>query len=142
LLIAISVGGGVATPWVVDQVRAGADDSEALASLTDDTPALVEFGEVTVNLNESRLNRYLRLKILLLVGDSSKTEVTRSMAEHQAVLKSWLLGYLADKSMEDIRGRTGQNRLKREIQMQFNSVMFPGGAPLIRNILFAEFNVQ
>ncbi|MGI9519875.1 MAG: flagellar basal body-associated FliL family protein [Pirellulaceae bacterium] len=139
-----AIGGGFATPYLVDSFQSPADTSESTASSRDNAepPALVEFGEVVVNLNESRLNRYLRLNISLLVNQSEQLAVQKSVEENQPILKSWLLSYLADKRMDDIRGATGQNRLRREIQSQFNSVMFPGDEPRINNVLFQDFNIQ
>ena len=105
-------------------------------------PAFVEFGEIVVNLNSDRLNRYLRLSITLLVKEAEAEEV-QGLVEHQkAILKSWLLSYLSDVSMEDIRGRAGQNRLRRDIQDHFNTVLFRDGYDRIRDVLFQEFNVQ
>ncbi len=143
ILAIISIGSGFAAPLVVSSLSASQGNNAAF--LEDDEgepPALIEFGEVTVNLNESQLNRYLRLNISLLVSQKNKPEIENLLEKNQAVLKSWLLGYLADKAMEDIRGATGQNRLRREIQAHFNSVLFPAKAPLIRDVLFQEFNIQ
>ena len=143
ILAILSIGGGYAAPLVVSSLSAAQGDKAA--SMADDEgepPALIEFGEVTVNLNESQLNRYLRLNISLLVSKKNKAAIEKLLEKNQAVLKSWLLGYLADKAMEDIRGATGQNRLRREIQAHFNSVLFPGKAPRIRDVLFQEFNIQ
>lgn len=138
-----SVSAGFAAPMVVSSLNAS-QSSESAGSEEDSSepPALIKFGEVTVNLNESKLNRYLRLNISLLVSQTKKSEIEGSLEKNKAILKSWLLGYLADKAMEDIRGATGQNRLRREIQGHFNSVLFPNKAPLIRDVLFEEFNIQ
>ena len=144
MIAVVAIGGGFATPFLVDHFQAGANESTETtpSSQPDEPPSLVEFGEVVVNLNESRLNRYLRLNISLLVDQSDNDAVTKSVEDNQPILKSWLLSYLADKGMDDIRGATGQNRLRREIQNHFNSVMFPGSPPKIRNVLFQEFNIQ
>lgn len=144
LLACVSIGGGFAAPFVMDQFgsNAKADSTNPSEASDEEPPALIEFGEVTVNLNETRLNRYLRLNLSFLVAQSQKLEVEQALEKNQPVLKSWLLSYLADKAMEDIRGATGQNRLRREIHAHFNSVMFPGKPPMIRNILFQEFNIQ
>lgn len=143
LLAVVSIGGGFAAPIVVSSLNASqSGDASDTEDDSSEPPALIEFGEVTVNLNESKLNRYLRLKISLLVSQAKKSEIEGLLEKNQAILKSWLLGYLADKAMEDIRGATGQNRLRREIQAHFNSVLFPNKSPLIRDVLFQEFNIQ
>jgi flagellar basal body-associated protein FliL len=107
-------------------------------------PSFVQFGDVVVNLNEGRMNRYLRLKITLQVAVPPEEipQIEQEVTKHKAILTSWLLGYLADMSMEDIRGAAGQNRLRREIHDQFNLVMFPDTEGEIKDVLFEEFNVQ
>ena len=104
----------------------------------------VPFGDVVVNLNEGRMNRYLRIKITLQgLGNAEKLATTTTLVESKkAILTSWALGYLADMSMEDIRGAAGQNRLRREILDHFNSVLFPDGEDQFDDLLFEEFNVQ
>jgi len=108
----------------------------------DEPPVFIEFEEVVVNLNEPRLNRYLRLKLSLMVDQSQKAVVEKKVEKNQTNLKSWLLSFLADKTTDDIRGGTGQNRLRSEIKNHFNSVLFPNGHQYIRSILFEEFNIQ
>jgi flagellar protein FliL len=142
ILAAVSIGGGFATPFLMDKFSSHPVPEEKEEEPKREALALVEFGEVVVNLNESRLNRYLRLTISMMVDGANSSRVTSSVDENRPVLKSWLLAYLADKNMEDIRGAAGQNRLRREIQVQFNSIMFPGEEPLIKNVLFQDFNVQ
>ena len=107
-------------------------------------PKFVPFGEVIVNLNEGRMNRYLRLSITLQIdGDKQKEKLlTDALALNKSILHNWLLGYLADMQMDDIRGAAGQNRLRREIHDQFNWVLYPDGNGEIADVLFEEFNVQ
>lgn len=107
-------------------------------------PSFLPFGDVVVNLNEGRMNRYLRLKITLQISESPErvVELEQEVAKQRSIMTSWLLGYLADMSMEDIRGAAGQNRLRREIHDQFNLVLFPDGQGEVQDVLFEEFNVQ
>ena len=105
-------------------------------------PAYIDFEETVVNIGTDRMNRYLRVKISLMVKESDKEDITELVTNEKAPLKSWLLSYLSDVTMEDIRGAAGQNRLRREIQNHFNSVLFDDGYDRIRDVLFLEFNVQ
>ncbi len=102
------------------------------------------FGEVVVNLNEGRMNRYLRLDITLMVEGDTHVEkaFTETMERKKPVLTSWLLAYLADMNMDDVRGAAGQNRLRREIQNAFNANLFPDGDDQVVDILFEEFSIQ
>jgi flagellar basal body-associated protein FliL len=107
-------------------------------------PSFVPFGEVVVNVNEGRMNRYLRMRITLQTsgGPEKEAALITHVEKKKAIMTSWLLGHLADMSMEDIRGAAGQNRLRREIHDQFNWILFPDGEHAIEDVLFEEFNVQ
>ena len=142
-LVSALVGGGVgyATPRFLPHAP------EAVAAAPKETPEMREsvylsFGEVVVNLDEGRLNRYLRLKLTLQV-ERRHEESTRKLIEtHAAVLRNWLIGHLSDKDTAEIRGAAGLNMLRREIQDQFNVVLCPDGHDQVRDILFEEFNIQ
>ena len=138
-----SIGSGFATPFLIDKFSGDPEEaSPEAAADSEEPPAIIEFGEVVVNLNESDMRRYLRADISLVVAQSEQQQIDEQLKKNQAILKSWLLSYLADKRMDDIRGTTGQNRLRREIQLHFNSVLFPDGVQRIRNVLFVDFNIQ
>lgn len=114
------------------------DQNQAAATV----PAFVPFGEVVVNLDEGRLTRYLRLSITLQVDGENQKEVTAGVETHRSILRNWLISYLSDKTMDDIRGAAGQNRLRREIQNQYNLILSPDGFEKIKDVLFEEFTVQ
>jgi len=106
-------------------------------------PAFIPFGETVVNLDEGRLNRYLRISITVQVREEQLDELTNRLEKRKAILKSWLLSYLSDKSMEEIRGAAGQNRIRREILEQFNAVLSEDDhSDVIHDVLFEEFNIQ
>lgn len=142
-LVSSLVGGGVgyATPRFLPHSH------ETVAAAPEETPEMREpvylpFGEVVVNLDEGRLNRYLRMKLTLQV-EKRHEDSTRTLIEsHSAILKNWLIGHLSDKDIADIRGAAGLNMLRREIQDQFNVVLCPDGNDRVRDVLFEEFNIQ
>ena len=107
-------------------------------------PLFLKFGEVVVNLNEGGMSRYLRLGITLQVAGTAEEEpeLTELIETKRSIMTSWLLGYLADMGMDDVRGAAGQNRLRREINDQFNWVLFPDGEQKVDDILFEDFNIQ
>ena len=135
--------GGFAVPQLFPAMFGGAAEVEE-KPIEEPNPklAFVSFGEIVVNLNSDRLNRYLRLHITMQIKESDKLDIEKLIEEQNPQLKSWLLSYLSDVSMDDIRGAAGQNRLRREIQDHFNSTLFTDGYDRIRDILFEEFNVQ
>lgn len=105
-------------------------------------PAFISFGETVANLNDGRMTRYLRLGITLQVDEAQMAAIEQLHEKRKAVLRNWLLSHISDKSMDDIRGKAGQNRLRREIHEHFNIVLFPDGIDRIEDVLFEEFNVQ
>lgn len=115
---------------------------EPQAAETAQPPAFVEFGDAVANLDEGKLTRYLRINITLQVEAAEQEKTNELIEKKKAILKSWLLSYLSGKGMDDIRGRAGQNRLRREIQDHFNDVLFEDGKHRIKDVLFEEFNVQ
>ena len=49
---------------------------------------------------------------------------------------------MAEKGTEDLRGKFGRNRLRREMHDYFNKVLFEDGIERIQDVLFSEFHVQ
>lgn len=145
LLVALCAGGaGFAVPLMAPQLF-GADETnedEAPSPLQPMNVAFVEFGEVVVNLNMDRFNRYLKLKVTLEVAEERLPELTKIVEERKAMLRGWLISHAADKTMDEIRGASGQNKLRREIHNHFNSILSRDGYDIVNDVYFEEFNVQ
>ncbi|MFV0445136.1 MAG: flagellar basal body-associated protein FliL [Planctomycetaceae bacterium] len=107
-----------------------------------DKVMFVPFGDVTVNLNEGRMNRYLRIKLSVQIDRSQEQLVTAALEKQGLIIRNWLISYLSDKELDAIRGAAGQNMLRREIRDQFNAVLFTDGYDRVHDVLFEEFNVQ
>lgn len=104
--------------------------------------AYVSFGEAVVNLNEDRLTRYLKVKVLLVTDVRNEKPLAELIQKKKPVLKNWLLAHLADKSLQEVTGATGQNKLRREMWHQFNTELYPDGTEKILDIFFEDFVVQ
>lgn len=107
-----------------------------------DGPCFVPFGRTVVNLNDPTLTRYLSLEVTLQANGPDEEDVKSAMESRKPILQTWLTGHLADKTLEDVRGKIGVNRLRREIQDNFNALLFSDGRERIQDILFEEFHVQ
>lgn len=105
-------------------------------------PAFVPFGEVVVNIPDARMSRYLRVNFTLQVLGSDEEKVKADVELHRAILRNWVLGYLSDIHLEEIRGVAGQNRIRREIQNYFNEQLSPNRVDVIQDVLFEEFQIQ
>lgn len=112
------------------------------ASPMPDEMTFLTYGDATVNLDEGRMNRYLRVKIALHIRKSDEAIVKKAIASKELILRNWLLSNLSDKVLDDIRGKAGQNMLRREIRDYFNATLFPDNYERVYDVLFEEFNVQ
>ena len=146
LLLIFSASVGFAVPFVLpgesDKKASEEKSPPVFEMLNSDQTMAVPFGEVTVNLDEGRMNRYLRLKISVLISKDEEKLVMDAMASKTPILKNWLLSHLSDKTLDEIRGKAGQNMLRREIRRQFNETMFTDRRDHIYDVLFEEFNIQ
>ncbi|MCA9196192.1 MAG: flagellar basal body-associated FliL family protein [Planctomycetales bacterium] len=131
--------GGFSVPMMFPQLFGG-EPAKPEPVVTE--PAFVEFGEAVVTLNEDRLGHYLRAKITLQVDATELAEVEQEITAKHAILKNWLISYLSDLTLDDIRGAAGQARLRREIQNHFNSTLFKDGYDRIHDVLFVDFSAQ
>jgi flagellar protein FliL len=144
----VSAAAGFAVPQMLGGGTTGsADDKthDAAASKKDHAKVAlgcVPFGEVVANLDDNRMMRYVRAKFALAVEEKECEAVNHLVEEHKTVLKNWLIGYLQNKQVDEVRGTEGFNRIRREIQERFNEILFPEGEAKIKEILFDEFNVQ
>jgi flagellar basal body-associated protein FliL len=132
----VSSAGGFAAPLIYLSMASPKAEEPELPH------AFIQFGDTVANLDEGRLNRFLRVSITLQIDKVHEEEFVKQLEENKTILKSWLISYLSDRTMDDIRGRSGQNRLRREIQDHFNSVLSPDGYQRVRDVLFEEFNIQ
>lgn len=104
--------------------------------------AYVPFGELIVNLNEERLTRYLKVKILLVCDAREEKPLGDLVQKKKPLLRNWLIAHLSDKALQEISGAAGMNKLRREIWHQFNAELYPDGSERIADIFFEEFVVQ
>ncbi|HEY1190120.1 MAG TPA: flagellar basal body-associated FliL family protein [Gemmata sp.] len=104
--------------------------------------AIVPFGDVVVNLVEERQQRYLRLKIAVLVDAEAEKEVTELVTKKKAAVKSGLITHLAGKGTKDVSGSVGVQRMQRELLERIEEVLYHDGNSRIRAVLFEEYVVQ
>jgi flagellar basal body-associated protein FliL len=142
LLALVAVGAGASLPWIMGGHRHDSHADKKKSETPKSKQTAVPFGDVVVNLAEDRLSRYLRVKIMVAVDEAEAKEITELLNTQRAFLKSWLIGYLSDQSIQEITRKVGLNRVRREIRDQFNAKMFPDGEEKIIDVLFDEFMVQ
>ncbi len=121
---------------------AGHGDAKGGDAVPHEGPYFVPFGRIVANINEPLLAKYLSLEITVQTDAENEAEVKAAIELRKPILMTWLAAHLADKTPEDIRGKVGVNRLRREIQDNFNSLLFTDGRERLQDILFEEFHYQ
>ncbi|MEM0927604.1 MAG: flagellar basal body-associated FliL family protein [Planctomycetota bacterium] len=144
----LGAGTGVAVPMLLMPSNSSSAGGTAAPENRMDIPepdeklAFVEFDEVVVNLNDSRYSRYLTCTFSLQVAESQKEAIEKLVEDQSVVLKNWLIAHLRDKKLEDVRGKIGQNLIRREIFDKFNELLFTDGIERIQDVLFQDFKIQ
>ncbi|MEZ6061523.1 MAG: flagellar basal body-associated FliL family protein [Planctomycetaceae bacterium] len=142
----LCTAGGLAVPLLIPAKATTGDTAEQVKPpyelpSPEDTK-FVSFGAVSVNLDEGRLSRYLQVSITLQVAKDQELELTKMLETQKAPLTSWLIAHLSDKTLDEVRGAAGQNRLRREIRDQFNTILYPDGYDRIYDVLFDNYAIQ
>ncbi len=140
---------GLAVPFLIPTGDVPAEEpAEVLPKKeyegTDVEKTLVDFDEdaVVLNLNDEQATRYLSLEMSLVISQESLATFTEKLEKKRVEMKNWLIGHVADKTLKDIEGKAGRNRLRREILDQFNAIMFPDGEDRIFDIYYKGFAIQ
>lgn len=136
-------GAGAALPMFVNVPALFAKSKEDNKKEKKDAKtAIVPFGDITVNLSEDRLQRYLRVKVAFLVEAEAEKEVTDLVTKKKAAIKSAMIAHLAGKSVKDVSGSSGVTRTQRELLERIEDVLYPDGGSRIKSVLFEEYVVQ
>lgn len=149
VIFLLGAGAGAAVPMMTQGSQSGGNDLETAIGVklmdipeADDKTAFVDFEEVVVNLNDPRYSRYLTCSFSLQIAKSQESALIKLIEEKNAVLKNWLIAQIRDKKLEEVRGKFGQNMLRREIHGKFNELLFTDGVERIQDVLFKDFKVQ
>jgi flagellar basal body-associated protein FliL len=104
--------------------------------------AYYHFEPITVNLAGDNMSRYIRATITLAIEAKDAKEATKRIETKKPELKNWMTVFLADCTLERVRGAKALNRLRREIKDSFNEQLWPDQSPLVQDVLFKEFFIQ
>lgn len=139
----VFAGAGAAVPMFVNVPALFAKSKEDKGKEKKDAKtAIVPFGDLTVNLSEDRLQRYLRVKMAFLVEAEAEKEATDLVTKKKAAIKSAMIAHLAGKSVKDVSGSSGVTRTQRELLERIEDVLYPDGGSKIKSVLFEEYVVQ
>lgn len=141
----VFTGAGAAFPMMVNLNGKPKDEKDAAAKKDPKEKAktaIVPFGEVVVNLSDERLQRYLKVKVAVLVEVEAEKEVLDLVTKKKAAIKSAMIAHLAGKTQKDVAGTAGVARMQRELLERFEEVAYPDGSSKAKAVLFEEYVVQ
>jgi flagellar basal body-associated protein FliL len=138
----LALVGGAATPMFAHFGTEATPAEQEGNGKHDPKHALVSFDSVVVNVADGRYTRYLRVKIALVVDAKEEKNVKEALEKEKPFLQTWVLGFLQDRTMEQLHGSAGMNRVRREIRDEFNHQLFGDGPEKIKDILLPEYNFQ
>jgi len=133
------------SPQAVESEKAAQAFDQLMAQQTAGaTPWMYDGMEpVLANLDEPGVTRYVRVTVSLeLSPEMDPVKGKEFLDQRVLVLRDWLTTYFSGLSLEDVRGSRNLNRIKRDVQDQFNELLFPGTKPFVRQVFFKEFAVQ
>lgn len=127
--------GGIAAP----QAAPPAEAAEAPADAAPATPSLgpvVRLPDFVVHLRNPEVDRYARITLELeLAAEKDREIVTKYMPK----VRDTLLGWLSDRTLEEMRGSEGMERTKEALLRELEAAI--PGRP-VRAIYIADFVVQ
>ena len=95
-----------------------------------------EFEPIIANLNEPRLQRYARASVALAIKKEDFSKAEEAIKARKPELKNWINTFLAGCTPDDVRGPGSLKRIQRNIEEEFNTILWRDGKPLIHHVLF------
>lgn len=152
VLLLLIVGGGVAGGLFYFGIIGGSDENaEALLEGVDEQGRpldsdgnLIDFGPIFYELDEFIINlntggkqvKFLKMKIILEVTDQ---DAVTSVETFLPRIRDSFQIYLRELRAEDLQGSAGIYRLKTELLLRVNKLMYP---TKVDNILFKDVLIQ
>lgn len=147
VICVVFIGAGAATPVLAPGLF-GKPPTEEEAKATkkkkdkDAKTAIIPFGDLTVNLAEDRMTRYLRVKLAVVVEADSEKHMTEELTKFKPALKSKSLAHLAGKTLKDVGGSQGLQRVQRELFERFEEVLPTDLGHHLKAVLCEEYIIQ
>lgn len=114
--------------------------SPTKAGLSKPTGILIDVGDFTTNLADPGGRRFLKAKVSLEINDEKKDDKKLAeLKEQTPIIRDRILFVLSSKTVEDLQGNDGRDKVKKEILIALNKQF---GADKFRNVYFFELVYQ
>ncbi len=147
LILVLAVGGFIAwkmmameqTPVAIEQAAPTQTEETVIPEPEenpDAPPILMDIADITINLADTNVSRFLRAKIKLEVrSPEAQAKVDQNMIK----INDMVITLLSSKTFADIRTPQGKYNLKEDLIYRMNRLV--GGKP-IKNLYFTDFVSQ
>lgn len=142
VLLALLIGVSGFNSWQILQLKSQAADKRpapsaeaTIVSESGEELTTMDLGDITVNLADTGVERFLRVKIKIDVAEEGKERVDASMPK----LNDLVITVLSSKRFESVRTPQGKAALKEELIYRLNRAL--GGTP-IKSLYFTDFVSQ
>jgi flagellar basal body-associated protein FliL len=147
VVIAAASGAGMAVGRIVQSEPSSGEEApipvdQQKATAAQEDYMYYDLPEVTSTLNEARLARYVTAVLKLAIRPDDRRAATEAVEKKKPELISWLHVYLSGLTLDEVRGETSLNRIRRVVLDEFNEQLWPDKRPLIHHILFAKIVIQ
>ena len=95
------------------------------------------------NLNEPGVTRMIRASLTLELSPKMSQEKGEAFLEEKTrVLRGFSTTYLAELTLEQVRGLRNLTRISNELKEHFNEILFPESKPYVTGVILRDFIVQ
>ncbi len=146
LLLVLGVGGFVAWKMVEADKTPAVEESTTQTEETkipepddadpDAPPVFIDIADITINLADTEVSRFLRAKIKLELRNE---EVIPRVEQHMVQINDMVITLLSSKTFAEIRTPQGKYDLKEDLIYRMNRLI--SGKP-IKNLYFTDFVSQ
>jgi len=148
LVLVLAVGGFIA--WKMMAMESNAPEEEVNQAQIEETkipeaemedpdspPVFMEIEDITVNLADAEVSRFLRAKIKLEVrNEEAQVKIDANMVK----VMDLVITELSSKTFDDIRTPQGKYALKEDLTYRLNKLI--GGGKPVKNLYFTDFVSQ
>ena len=146
VIAACAAGGFVAQKIIKgggpEEAKADAETEALAPPVPQEEFSYYEFDSIRANLLVPQRMRYIVVTPILAIGKDNYQAASAAIEKKKVELRSWLTVYLHGCTLDDVSGAENLNRIRREIQDEFNDQLWPDGRPLIDHVLFKDFGIQ
>ncbi|QBG47364.1 flagellar basal body-associated FliL family protein [Verrucomicrobia bacterium S94] len=130
------IAGGIGTGLILGQRSRPVVD---VPRKDPETPLIVSFEDLYVNIAETKATRVLKLTVVL---ELSEEKLITPLEAHRAIIRDLISEAASHMTIDELEGRNGRSILKREIKNRVNDLVRDRMAGAVVDVYFSDFLIQ